>query len=201
MRPGRRRHRNERDTPAATYGPLYVLPAAAIAPTLEQLAPTIYGDALMVTRANWYLVTGAISEQLEARRGSRPGNQAQIAPGPDGRTIWVTGLGQFGNVSIEWCSRLHQFNWRRRRGRRCRPEPKPARRCRVSVSPTSPPRHRTRHHSPVRQSNSVCMAACGKASHFVEMQAGGLFSEGSGERPLSAYGGGGEGQHQRRGRR
>ena len=85
-------------TQAAAYGPLYVLPAAAIAPTLEQLAPTIYGDALMVTRSNWYLVSGAISEQLEARRGSRLGNQAQIAPGPDGKTIWVTSLGQFGNV-------------------------------------------------------------------------------------------------------
>lgn len=83
---------------SAIYAPLYLLPATAIAPVLEQLSPTIYGDALMVARDNWYLVTDAISERLAARRGSRTGDQAQILSAPDDRTIWLTGLGQFGNV-------------------------------------------------------------------------------------------------------
>ncbi len=87
-------------TPAqsALYAPLYTLSSATIAQALEQLAPTIYGDALMVGRDNWYLVGGAISEQLEARRGARGLATAQTTSGPLGSTIWLTGLGQFGNV-------------------------------------------------------------------------------------------------------
>lgn len=83
---------------AATYTPLYLLPGAALPATLEQLAPTIYGDALMVSRGNWYLVSGAIADQLEARRGSRMSGSAQATTEGD-RTVWITGLGQFGDVS------------------------------------------------------------------------------------------------------
>jgi len=80
------------------FAPLYTLSGATIAQALEQLAPTIYGDALMVGRDNWYLVAGAISEQLESRRGARSAGSAETTYGPRGSTIWLTGLGQFGNV-------------------------------------------------------------------------------------------------------
>jgi subtilase-type serine protease len=85
-------------TQSAIYAPLYTLSGSAVAPALEQLAPTIYGDALMVGRDNWYLVAGAISEQLAARRGLRHTDNAQTASGPGGSTVWLTGLGQFGDV-------------------------------------------------------------------------------------------------------
>ena len=84
---------------SALYAQLYTLSGATIAQALDQLAPTIYGDALMVGRDNWYLVSGAISEQLEARRGAHSPGAAATTYGPRGSTIWLTGLGQFGNVN------------------------------------------------------------------------------------------------------
>lgn len=81
------------------YARLYTLSDATITQALDQLAPTIYGDALMVGRDNWFLVAGAISEQLAARRGARTPGTAETTYGPLGSTIWLTGLGQFGNVN------------------------------------------------------------------------------------------------------
>ncbi|MFO1023544.1 MAG: autotransporter domain-containing protein [Acetobacteraceae bacterium] len=90
----------QRMTPgqAALYGPLYTLPAGAIAGTLEQLSPNIYGDALMGARDSWYLIGGAIADQLAARRGGQLARDAQVAT-DGGRTLWLTGLGQFGTVA------------------------------------------------------------------------------------------------------
>ena len=85
-------------TETAVYAPLYTLSGAAVAQALDQLAPTIYGDALMVGRNNWYLVAGAITEQMVERRGGLGGGDAQTLPGPHGATIWMSGLGQFGKV-------------------------------------------------------------------------------------------------------
>ena len=84
---------------ASLYAPLYALPGSAIPGELEQLAPTIYGDALMARRDSWYLVSGAINEQLDMRRGLHGGDTAQSITDPGGRTVWVAGLGQFSNVS------------------------------------------------------------------------------------------------------
>ena len=85
-------------TQSAFYAPLYTLSGPAVVQALEQFAPTIYGDALMVSRDNWYLVAGAIGEQLKARRDGSDAGNAQTTSGPHGSTIWLTGLGQFGNV-------------------------------------------------------------------------------------------------------
>jgi outer membrane autotransporter protein len=81
------------------YAPLYTVPGAAIPAVLEQLAPTIYGDALMARRDSWYLVSGAIDEQLSVRRGLGSARTAQSITDPSGRTVWLAGLGQFSNVS------------------------------------------------------------------------------------------------------
>ena len=86
-------------TQSAIYVPLYAQPGATIASTLDQLAPTIYGDGMMVGRDNWYLVANAINQEQQARRGARLGGDAQAATGPANSTIWVAGLGQFSNVS------------------------------------------------------------------------------------------------------
>jgi autotransporter-associated beta strand protein len=174
-------------TQAATYGSLYLLPAAAVTPTLEQLAPTIYGDALMVTRSNWYLVSGAISEQLEARRGSRPGNHAQIAPGPDGRTIWVTGLGQFGNVYSNGAAGYTSSSG----GVAAGVDVGLNQSLLVGAAIGFTNQSTSAQNSASFTGQAFQFGLYGSLRQgiaFVEMQAGGLFSEGSAGRPLSAYG-------------
>ena len=83
--------------PAALFDPLYTLPGQAIAPALAQLAPTIYGDGVMAARQIWYAMADAVTEQMAARRGGI--NAAQTADGPHGSTIWMSGIGQFFDVS------------------------------------------------------------------------------------------------------
>jgi autotransporter-associated beta strand protein len=87
-------------TPAqqALYAPLYPLPGAAIAPTLDALSPAIDADAMMVWRGAWYAMSDAVGAALETRRGGQPDAQQQVADGPRGSTLWVTALGQFGSV-------------------------------------------------------------------------------------------------------
>jgi uncharacterized protein with beta-barrel porin domain len=83
-------------TPAqqALFQTLYTLPADNITAAINQLSPEIYADALMTTRNAWYLMAGAVSGQLEARRGLAQSNQASAATGPDGSTVWMSGLGE-----------------------------------------------------------------------------------------------------------
>jgi fibronectin-binding autotransporter adhesin len=83
---------------AALYASLYSLSATALPFALTQLAPTAYGDALMLQRDGWYLVSSAIDDQLAARRGARPVGDVQSAPGPGGSTVWTSGLGRFAMV-------------------------------------------------------------------------------------------------------
>uniref|UniRef100_Q07P01 Outer membrane autotransporter barrel domain n=1 Tax=Rhodopseudomonas palustris (strain BisA53) TaxID=316055 RepID=Q07P01_RHOP5 len=77
---------------AVVFPALYRLSGDTIALTLEQLSPTIYGDALMGWRNAWSQTDAAISEQLETRRGFRSGSRAQVATDPAGRTAWLTGF-------------------------------------------------------------------------------------------------------------
>jgi|GEM_PF-6083964 len=84
-------------TPSQTslYTPLYTLGADQIAPTLEQMAPVIYADALTVNRSSFQMVSTAINRELEARRGAPPATRSSSATGPQGTTIWLGGIGQF----------------------------------------------------------------------------------------------------------
>lgn len=82
---------------AALYYPLYRLPGAAIPAALDQLAPNIYGDGLMASRETWYEMAEVVGNQLAGRRSG--GAMANTAPGPHGATVWVSGIGQFANVS------------------------------------------------------------------------------------------------------
>ncbi len=87
---------------AALYAPLYTLGVSSLAPTLDQLAPTIYGDRLMGARDAFHLLGTAIDTELEARRGGgQPHRQAQIAAGPFDGTFWMSGLGQFETVHAQ----------------------------------------------------------------------------------------------------
>jgi outer membrane autotransporter protein len=83
---------------SALFGPLYTLPAGSIAVALDEMAPTIYPDAMITARGSWYLMAHAVSGQLAARRGITADRAANSAPGPDGSTIWVSGLGGTNSI-------------------------------------------------------------------------------------------------------
>ena len=80
------------------FDPLYPLPAGSITVALDELAPSIYPDAMITGRSSWYLMAHAVSGQLAMRRGLAADHDANSAPGPDGSTIWVSGLGGYDSV-------------------------------------------------------------------------------------------------------
>jgi hypothetical protein len=55
---------------AAIFNPLYGLEGGQIAPTLQQMTPAIYADALSVNRSTFQMNSMFIDRELEARRGS-----------------------------------------------------------------------------------------------------------------------------------
>jgi outer membrane autotransporter protein len=82
---------------AALFAPLYALPGASIPQALEQLSPTIYGDALLAARGTWRGFAEQVTGQLDARRrGERSGT---TAPGPNGSTAWTSGFGELQQVA------------------------------------------------------------------------------------------------------
>jgi uncharacterized protein with beta-barrel porin domain len=83
---------------AALFDPLYRLPAGSIGAGLDQLAPSIYPDAMIAMRHAWYLMADAVSAQLGARRGLPDDSNASSAAGPDSSVIWVSGLGGYDTV-------------------------------------------------------------------------------------------------------
>ncbi|HKF63684.1 MAG TPA: autotransporter outer membrane beta-barrel domain-containing protein, partial [Dongiaceae bacterium] len=85
----------------ALFQTLYTLPSDSITAAINQLSPEIYADALMTTRNAWYLMAGAVSGQLEARRGLAQSNNvaAAAAAGPNGSIAWMSGLGETSNTA------------------------------------------------------------------------------------------------------
>ena len=83
---------------SALFDPLYTLPAGNIAVGLDELAPSIYPDTMITARNSWYLMANAVSGQLAARRGLAADHAANSAPGPNGSTIWVSGLAGYDTV-------------------------------------------------------------------------------------------------------
>jgi fibronectin-binding autotransporter adhesin len=65
---------------------------------LDELTPSIYPDVMITARNSWYLMANAVSGQLAARRGLAADSTANSAPGPDGSTIWVSGLGGYDSI-------------------------------------------------------------------------------------------------------
>jgi autotransporter-associated beta strand protein len=84
---------------AALYTPLYGQTAATLPTTLQQLSPSIYADGIMTSLAGWSLVGHAVEQELDAQRGAPRGPQAYATTNGAGRTIWMTGLGQFTSVN------------------------------------------------------------------------------------------------------
>jgi autotransporter-associated beta strand protein len=83
---------------SALFGPLYTLPAGSITTALDELAPSLYADAMITARNSWYLMADAVSGQLAARRGLAADRAANTAPGPNGSTIWVSALAGYDSI-------------------------------------------------------------------------------------------------------
>jgi autotransporter-associated beta strand protein len=85
------------DGASTLFAPLFALPGNAIGPALDQLAPTIYGDALLAARGAWYGFRDQIAAQLAGRRaGCRA---CEETPGPFGTRLWTSGLAQYSTVA------------------------------------------------------------------------------------------------------
>ena len=82
----------------ALFQSLFTLPSTSITAAINELSPEIYADALMTTRNAWYLMANAIGGQLEARRGLAQSNTASSAAGPNGSTVWASGIGETSNT-------------------------------------------------------------------------------------------------------
>src|SRR5271166_4430067 len=84
---------------ASIYAPLYTLTADQIAPALQQMAPVIYADTLMVNRSTFQMIATAVNHELEARRGAPPSAGSSATAGLLDTTIWLAGTGQFLNLN------------------------------------------------------------------------------------------------------
>ena len=82
----------------ALFQSLYTLPSTSITAAINELSPEIYADALMTARNAWYLMANAIGGQLEARRGLAESNTASSTSGPNGSTVWASGIGETSNT-------------------------------------------------------------------------------------------------------
>ena len=91
------------------FDALYALPVGSITAGLDELAPSIYPDLMITARNAWYLMANAVSGQLAARRGLAADSNANTAPGPDGSTVWLSGLGGYDTVGagggVTWLHR------------------------------------------------------------------------------------------------
>jgi len=85
---------------SSLYGALYLVAGTSLAGALDQLAPTVYADRMLAERNSFYLLGGAVGDEMEARRnGGQPRGDAQTAPSLRGGTVWMTGLGQFETLN------------------------------------------------------------------------------------------------------
>ncbi len=82
-------------TQSEVFSPLYGLPLNAIAPALDQMGPTIYGDSLMAAGAGWHAMADAISGRLSDN------GAVEAAQLPGGITTWVSGLGNFQSLGSD----------------------------------------------------------------------------------------------------
>ncbi len=92
----------------ATYalGRIFTQTPQALPGVLDHLAGTAYGDALMAGVERSRLFGGAISDQMEARRGGALGAKSEVVRG-DNYSAWLTGLGQTYRVGAGSATAFH----------------------------------------------------------------------------------------------
>lgn len=172
---------------ADLYTPLYTLSADQITPTLEQMAPVIYADVLSVNRTSFQTVSSTIAQILEARRGAPAAARSSIAAGPHDSTIWLSGIGQFLNLNSAnglpgysgsaggLVTGIDTIPW-------------PDTRIGVAVGFSS--QNIGAANSATYRGEAVQLQVYGSARRdiaFLDVQAGGVFTEGTAKRVVSAY--------------
>lgn len=78
---------------AAVYAPLYQLGAAQLPAALQQMAPLVYADRMMLQRDGFRNVGSVIGAEPQSRRGA-PATSTAVA-GPGSTTAWLSGSGEF----------------------------------------------------------------------------------------------------------
>ena len=107
---------------ASLFAPLYSLPGAAIPQTLEQLSPSLYGDVMLSARMGFYGFADQVTQRLSSRRmvpvvgpaaaqtttsaaacsaacSGATSPASGTVTGPLGTTAWLSGVGQWTQVS------------------------------------------------------------------------------------------------------
>jgi subtilase-type serine protease len=176
-------------TQSAIYTPLYSLSAAQVATTLQQLAPVIYSDTLMLNRGSFQMVGDAISRELQARRGAPSPVGSNRSPGPYDTTIWVSGSGQFINLhnASNGTPGYSGSSGGVVAGIDVAPLPEARLGLAIGFNSQSISTSTAADYS----GHSLQVQAYGSANHgilFVDAQAGGVFNEGTAHRTLSAHG-------------
>ncbi len=92
----------------ATYalGRIFTQTPQALPSVLDHLGGTAYGDALLAGVERSRMFGGAISDQMEARRGGVLGAKSEVAKG-DGYSAWLTALGQTYRVGAGSATAFH----------------------------------------------------------------------------------------------
>ena len=80
------------------YGPLYGTAPLALTESLQEFSPEAYGADLLAARDGAEQVDTTVDDQLDARMaGGASGGQTALLP--NGSTVWVSGIGQFLNIT------------------------------------------------------------------------------------------------------
>ncbi len=171
------------------YTPLYTLGADQIAPTLEQMAPVIYADALTVNRSTFQMVSTAINRELEARRGAPPATRSSSATGPQDTTIWLGGIGQF--LRLNGNSNDSPGYSGSSGGVVAGIDGPPWPDVRIGAAFGFSSQNISTTNAASYRGNAAQFQVYGSARHdiaFVDVQAGGVFTEGTARRSVFAYG-------------
>jgi subtilase-type serine protease len=174
---------------SAIYAPIYSLSAAQIATTLQQLAPVIYSDTLIVNRGTFQMVGDAIGRELQARRGAPSPGGGKRSSGPYDTTIWVSGSGQF--VDLHNASNGTPGYSGSSGGVVAGIDALPLPGARLGLAVGFNSQSISTPTAADYSGQSVQLQIYGSATHeilFVDAQAGGLFNEGAAHRTLSAQG-------------
>ena len=173
---------------SAILAPLYGLTSGQIVTALQQLAPILYSDTLMVNRGTFQMVTSAINNEMQARRGAPTPVGSNNAEGPGGTTIWVSGAGQFVNLNNA-SNGTPGYNGSSG-GMIAGIDGSPLPGARIGLAVGFNSQSIRTPNSADYSGHSVQIQAYATATHdilFVDAQAGGVFDEGTARRTLSAH--------------
>ena len=148
----------------------------------------IYADALTVNRRNFQLVSAAVGRELEARRPSRDVALSSASIGPQHATIWLSGLGQFLKLNTG-SNGLPGYSGSTG-GVVAGVDSVLSPDIRIGTAIGFSNQNISTANAATYRGDTVQLQVYGTVRHdpaFVDVQASGLFSEGTGRRMVTAY--------------